>query len=279
MATARAQWKGTLQVGALSVPVALYTAASTAERTTFNMVNRDTGNRLRREFIDPTTGKPVEKEDQVKGFEIEPDNYVVIEPDELDAAIPQSDKKLAIQAFVPFLEVDPLFFDKPYYLAPSGPGADAPFSVLRNALQRREVGALAHAVLFRRYRAVLIRASGPGMIAHTLNFDYEVRSAAGAFEEIPEMEIKGEMLELARHIISTKVGKFDPAAFTDRYEAAIAELVKAKIEGRTISAPRPRTATNVVNLMEALRLSAGVKKADRKQVASPKTSQPSKKAG
>lgn len=279
MATARAQWKGTLQVGALAVPVALFTAASTAERTTFNMVNRDTGNRLRREFIDPTTGKPVEKEDQVKGFEVEPDSYVMIEPEELDAAIPQSDKKLAIQAFVPFAEIDTLFFDKPYYLAPTGPGAEAPFAVLRNALERSEVGAIAHAVLFRRYRAVLIRASGPGLIAHTLNFDYEVRSAVGAFEEVEDIEIKGEMLDLAKHIITTKAGKFDPAAFTDRYEAAVTELVKAKIEGRKISTPKLRTATNVVDLMEALRASAAMKKRGRKEAAPSKTSQPSKKAG
>ncbi|MGO4670715.1 non-homologous end joining protein Ku [Bosea sp. 2RAB26] len=279
MATARAQWKGTLQVGALAVPVALFTAASTAERTTFNMVNRDTGNRLRREFIDPTTGKLVEKEDQVKGFEVEPDSYVVIEPEELDAAIPQSDKKLAVQAFVPFAEIDTLFFDKPYYLAPTGPGAEAPFAVLCNALERSEVGAIAHAVLFRRYRAVLIRASGPGLIAHTLNFDYEVRSAVGAFEEVEDIEIKGEMLDLAKHIITTKAGKFDPAAFTDRYEAAVTELVKAKIEGRKISTPKLRTATNVVDLMEALRASAAMKKPGRKEAAPSKTSQPSKKAG
>ncbi|GAU84718.1 Ku domain protein [Bosea sp. BIWAKO-01] len=261
------------------MPVALYTAASTAERTTFNMVNRKTGNRLRREFIDPTTGKPVEREDQVKGYEIDPDNYVMIEPEELEAAIPQSDKKLAIQAFVPSSEVDTLYFDKPYYLAPAGPGADAPFAILRNALERGDVGALAHAVLFRRYRAVLIRANGPGMIAHTLNFDYEVRSAASAFAEVEDIEIKGEMLDLAKHIITTKAGKFDAAGFTDRYEAAVSELVKAKIEGRTISTPKPGRATNVVDLMEALRASAGMKKPSRKQAAPSKVAQPSKKAG
>lgn len=260
MATAvRAQWKGTLQVGALSIPVALFTAASTSERTSFNMVNRKTGNRLRREYLDPTTDEPVPKEEQVKGFEIDPGNFLVFDASEIEAAIPQSDKKLAVQAFVPCDEVDPLFFDKPYYLTPTGPGATAPFSVLRDALTRRGSGAIAHAVLFRRYRAVLIRASGPGMIAHTLNFDYEVRSADAAFEELPELEIKGEMLDLAKHIISTKAGTFEPATFVDRYEAAVADLVKAKIEGRAIKAPKPQAATNVVNLLDALRASAGVK--------------------
>lgn len=166
MATAvRAQWKGTLQVGALAVPVALFTAASTAERTSFNMVNRATGNKLRREYLDPSTDRLVPKEEQVKGFEVDPGNFLVFDAGELEAAIPESDKRLAIKAFVPRDEIDPLFFDKPYYLTPTGPGANAPFAVLRDAMARRGAVAMAHAVLFRRYRAVLIRPDGSGMIA------------------------------------------------------------------------------------------------------------------
>lgn len=275
----RAQWKGTLQVGALSVPVALYTGASTAERTTFNMVNRDTGNRLRREFVDPTTDKAVEKEDQVKGFEYEPDQFLIMEQEELDAAIPQSDKKLAVQAFVPCTEVDTTFFDKLYYLTPSGPGAEAAYAVLAAALSKRKVAAIAHAVLFRRYRAVLIHADGPGLIAHTMNFDYQVRSATAAFDEVADIEIKGEMLDLAKHIIKSKAGAFDPATFQDRYEQAVANLVKAKIEGRAIEIPKPRAATNVVNLLEALRASAAAMKERGPKPSPQKRGTPTRKAG
>lgn len=280
MASVRAQWKGMLQVGSLAVPVALYTAASTSERTSFNMVNRHTGNRLRREFIDPTTDKPVEPENQVKGFEVSEGSFVVVEQEEIDASVPQADKKLAVQAFVSCVDVDTLYFDKPYYLAPSGPGSDAPFAVFRDALKGREVGAIAHAVLFRRYRALLIRASGPGLIAHTMNFDYEVRSADAAFDGVADIEIKGEMLDLAKHIISTKAGAFDPEKFSDRYEAAVAALVKAKIEGRKIAVPKSKPASNVINLMEALRASAGVgAPPPPTQTSARKKTAPTRKAG
>ena len=260
MAAVRAQWKGSLQIGALTVPVALYTAASTSERTSFHLYNRATGNRLRREFVDPSIDRPVDKEAQVKGFEIDPGNFIILEPEEVEKAVPESDKKLAVGAFIPCSEVDTTYFDKPYYLAPSGPGADAAFAVFRDAIRTEEVAALAHAILFRRYRALLIRASGTGLIAHTLNFDYEVRSASQAFAEIPDIEIKGEMLDLAKHIITTKVGQFDVTAFDDRYEKAVAELVKAKAEGRSIKAPKRPTGEKVVDLMEALRASARLSK-------------------
>lgn len=280
MASVRAQWKGVLQIGSLAVPVALYTAASTSERTSFNMVNRDTGNRLRREYYDPTTDKPVGAENQIKGYEVSEGNFVEINQEEIDASIPQGDKKLAVQAFVDCSDVDTLFFDKPYYLAPSGPGSAAPFAVLRDALKGRRVGAIAHAILFRRYRAVLIRASGPGLIAHTMNFDYEVRSAEAAFDGVADLEIKGEMLDLAKHIISTKAGAFDPEKFTDRYEAAVAALVKAKIEGRKITVPKSKPVSNVVNLMEALRASAGVGTSPPPtQTSNRKRAAPTRKAG
>jgi DNA end-binding protein Ku len=277
MVAVRAQWKGSLQFGALSVPVALYTATSTSDRTAFNMVNRSTGNRLRREFIDPTTDKAVEKEAQVKGFEIEPDNFIILEPEEVAKAVPESDKKLAIEAFIACHEVDTTYFDKPYYLLPTGPGAAESYAVIRDALIDGKMAALAHAVLFRRYRGVLIRPSGKGLIAQTLKFDYEVRSAQKAFDELADYDIKGEMLDLAKHIIKTKIGTFDPASFVDRYEAAITDLVKAKMEGRTITAPKAAKVSNVVNLMEALRASAGKAKPTSEKLGR-KRAEPSRKA-
>ena len=118
-------------------------------------------------------------------------------------------------------------------------------------------------MLFRRVRTLLIRPHGAGLIATTLNFDYEVRSSKDAFSDLPNTKIEGEMLDLAKHIIATKKGKFDPTKFDDRYEAALAELVKAKIEGRKIAPQKPQPAAKVTDLMEALRQSAGLKEGVR----------------
>lgn len=257
MATIRASWKGYLKIGELSCPVALYTGASTSERISFHTLNRETGNRVRREFIDPVTGKAVERDDQVKGYEIDEHNIVLLEQDEIDQAVPEAKKLLAVGAFIPCQDIDTLYFDKPYFLAPSGPLAQEPFAVIREAMREMKVGALAHAVLFRRYRALMIRAQGPGLVAHTLHFDYEVRSAAAAFDEIPKLKLKREMIDLAGHIIDTKSGTFDPSTFDDRYEAAIAELVKAKLEGKPIKRKKAPEPTKVVDLMAALRASVG----------------------
>ncbi len=257
MVAARANWKGYLKFGEISCPVALYTGASTSERISFHTVNRDTGHRVRREFIDPVTEKPVEREDQIKGFEIDTDRYVEVEPDEIANAVPDSKKLLAVAAFIPCSEIDTVFFDKPYYLAPSGKIGEDAFAVIREALRVSKVGALAHAVLFRRYRALMIRAQGLGLVAHILNFDYEVRSAAEAFDEIPKLKIQKEMLELAKHIIETKKGEFDPSKFDDRYEAAVAEMVKAKLAGKPVKVLQKAKAPKVVAVVDALRASVG----------------------
>lgn len=257
MAAARANWKGFIKFGEVAFAVGLYTAASSSERIAFNTLNRATGNRVRREFVDSETGDPVEREEQVKGYEIENGDYVVLEPEEVAAAIPDSDKTLKIEAFIPCGEIDDVYFDKPYYLAPDKMGADA-FKLLRDGMRQAKVAALAQTVLFRRLRTVLIRPHGNGLIGTTLNFDYEVRSSEEAFDDLPDMKIEGEMLELAKHIINTKKGSFDAKAFDDRYEAAVAELVKAKIEGRSLPKKKAPAPAKQSDLLQALRESAGV---------------------
>jgi DNA end-binding protein Ku len=252
----RANWKGYLKVGELTCLVALYTAASTSDRIAFHTLNRTTGNRVHRQFVDSDSGKPVEREDQVKGYEVGDNDYIVLEPEEVAAAIPESDKTLSVEAFVGVDDHDDVYFDKPYYLVPSDKNGEEAFALIREGLKAKKVVALAQTVIFRRARTLLIRAEGQGLIATTLNFDYEVRSAKDAFSDIPEMKIKGEMLDLAKHIIETKKGSFDPSKYEDRYEAALAELVKAKLEGKKISARKPVKSDKVVDLMEALRESA-----------------------
>lgn len=288
MASARANWKGYIKFGEVSCPVALYTAASSSDRIAFNTLNRKTGNRVRREFVDSETSDVVERDDQVKGYEIEDGRYVVLEPDEVAATVPDSDKTLKIDAFIPCSQIDTTFFDKPYYLAPDKMGMDA-FLLLRDGMKQEKVAAIARTVLFRRMRTVLIRPHGKGLTASTLNFDYEVRSAKEAFDEIPSIKIEGEMLELAEHIIGTKKGSFNASKFDDRYEAAVAELVKAKIEGRALPKRKAPVASKPGDLLQALRESAGAgaKKTKSKRSAananrgtsSKKTSKPASKSG
>ncbi|MGO4352960.1 Ku protein [Rhizobium sp. RAF36] len=265
----RAQWKGFLKFGEVSCGVALYTAASTSERITFNTINKATGNRVNRVFVDSETEERVERESQTKGFEIENGQYIIIDPEEVAATIPESNKTLEIDAFIPCSEVDDVYFDKPYYLTPDKMGADA-FVALRDGMKKSNVAAIARAVLFRRVRSVLIRPHGKGLVATTMNYDYEVRSSKKAFEEVPKLQIEGEMLDLAKHIISTKKGTFDPATFDDRYEAALAELVKTKIEGKALPKARKVEVSKPNDLLAALRESAGLLKSGASTESKPK---------
>lgn len=260
MAAPRASWKGFLKIGEVTCAVALYAAASTSSRIAFHTINRKTGNRLHRRFIDAETGKPVDTSDQVKGYEIAQDRYVVLTPEEVASALPDSDKTLAIEAFVKTGDIDDVYLDRPYYLAPADAAAEEAFTVIREGLRRQDVAALTQTVLFRRVRTLLIRAHDSGLIASTLHFDYEVRSAKDAFASIPAITIDDEMLELARHIIKTKQGKFDIRKFDNRYEAALADLVRAKLDGRKITPRKEPERKKVVDLREALRASAGLGK-------------------
>lgn len=252
----RANWKGFLKIAELTCPVAIHTAASASNRISFNTVNRETGHGVRREYVDTQTGKPVPKEDQVKGYETAPGEYVLLEPEEVAAAVPQSDKTLTVDAFVKVQDIDDVFFDKPYFLAPDGRQGLEAYALIREGMREAGVAALAQTVLFRRLRTVLIRPFETGMIATTLHFDHEIRSAEEAFSDIAQMRIEGEMLKLAEHIIETKEGRFDPKSFEDRHDAALAELVRAKIEGRKVEIKKPKETAKVIDLMEALRQSA-----------------------
>jgi DNA end-binding protein Ku len=286
----RASWKGFLKVAEVAVPVALYTAASTTERIALHTINRPTGHRVRREFVDAETGETVERDDQVKGYEVAKDEYVSIEPEEIEAVIPHGDKTLSVSAFVDLAGVDDLYFDKPYYLGPSDRSADDTFALVREGMRAAKVAAVAEAVLFRRARTVLIRPFGAGLVASTLNYDYEVRSAAEAFSGISAKAISGEMLDLAVHIIKTKQGEFDPREFHDRYEDALAELVKLKLEGKAVPKRAPARSETTVNLMQALRDSAGAttpqsaktsakKKTGRRAAVKARPAAPRRKAG
>src|SRR5437762_9753505 len=138
---ARANWKGVLKAGEVSCAVALYTAASTAERIAFHILNRKAGHRVHREFVDAETGERVEAKEQVKGYETGPGDYIAFEPEEIAKAVPEADKTLDVEAFVPCGQVDDVYFDRPYYLAPRAPTSAEAFALIRDVRsEERRVG-------------------------------------------------------------------------------------------------------------------------------------------
>ncbi|WP_064709829.1 Ku protein [Rhizobium bangladeshense] len=280
---ARASWKGHLKVGDLACAVGLYTAISSSDRVSFNIINRRTGHRVERRFVDSDTGKLVERDDQVKGYQMENGDYIVIEGEEIAEIVAESDKVLNVKAFIAYDDIDKLYLDRPYYLAPVDEHDEEALSLMVRGMRDGKVAALAEAVLFRRNRALLIRPHDSHIIATMLNFDYEVRSADTVFKDIPDIKFDKEMLELAGHIIETKRGSFDPSAYEDRYEAALVELVRAKIEGRAPPKKKPAPENKVVDLMEALRQSAKMsgkaKKAPAKKKAPARSDSQRTKAG
>jgi DNA end-binding protein Ku len=262
--SARAIWKGHLSIGDLSCAVALYSAVNASERTAFHIINRDTGHRVRREYADADSGRAVGKDDLVKGYDTSEGQTVILEPDEIRDAVPESDKRLELSTFLACDEIDTLYLERPYFLAPADRQSVEAYDLIRETMEAHGVAAIARTVLFRRVRSVLVRPQGQGLIATTLNYDYEVRDPAESFEGISKVKIEKEMLELAQHIIGTKMGEFNPGEYEDRYEAALTELVKAKIAGRKPKKLPKRKAENVTSLLDALRKSAGNEGAKQK---------------
>jgi DNA end-binding protein Ku len=254
--TPRALWKGHIKGLGIECGVGLYSALSSSEKVSFHIVNRKTGNRVERRFVDSETEKPVERDEQVRGYQLDDGNYVLIEPDVLTSLVPHSDKTIAIKHFLPCDAVDKLYFDKPYYLAPAEKADEEAFRAFGDALARTSTVAFAEAVLFRRNRALIVRAHEGTVLASTLSYDYEVRSTRNAFRGFSEPDYDEELLDLAGHLIKTKLRQFDPADYHDRYNAALMDLVRAKMEGRELPKAKPEPERKVIDLREALRLSA-----------------------
>jgi DNA end-binding protein Ku len=251
----RPNWKGYLKLSLVSCPVALYPATTTSERVSFRTLNRATGNRVRRQFVDEETGEPVAAEDQAKGYEIAKGEYITLEDDELKAVQIESNHTIDIERFVPGADIDMLYLDTPYYLAPTDRVGEEAFAVIREAMRAEKVVGLARAVLFRRERVLKLEPRGRGMVATSLHFANEVHAADGYFAEIPDLDLPKEMLELAKHIIHKMSGKFAPDQFEDRYESALIELIRSKQKGLPVKPQPTHRQTNVINLMDALRRS------------------------
>jgi DNA end-binding protein Ku len=264
----RANWKGYLKLSLVSCAVELFPAATTKERVSFHLLNRETGNRLRRQLVDQETGEPVEADDQVKGYEIAKHEYVTLEDRDIESVAIESTHTIDIESFVPRAEIDEVYFDTPYYLTPDGKVAEEAFAVIRDAMRTKKVVGLGRVVLYRRERIVMLEPRGKGIAARTLRYSYEVRDDEDYFDDISDVKVSDEMMDLATHIIDKKLTSFDPTRFEDRYQNALVDLIKAKTGHRPapkLEAPRP---SNVINLMDALRKSITAEKGEAPAKAS-----------
>jgi DNA end-binding protein Ku len=206
--------------------------------------------------VDPELGL-VERADLVRGYEYEDKQYIIIEDEDLDAVRIESNHTLNIEAFVDESEVDVIYQDAPYYLAPDGAMAEETFVVLREAMRKAGKVAIARLVLSSRERVVTIGARENGMFVTTLRNPNEVRGTAEYFGNVPVGKPEPEMLELAEKLIEQKVTHFDPKAYEDRYEVALLGMIKEKLKGhKPIIAAAPERG-NVINLMDALKASLG----------------------
>jgi DNA end-binding protein Ku len=252
----RASWKGHIRLSLVSCAVKMFPATSTSERISFNQLHKDTHNRINMKPVDPELGL-VERADLVRGYEYEDKQYIIIEDEDLDAVRIESNHTLNIEAFVDESEVDVIYQDAPYYLAPDGAMAEETFVVLREAMRKAGKVAIARLVLSSRERVVTIGARENGMFVTTLRNPNEVRGTAEYFGNVPVGKPEPEMLELAEKLIEQKVTHFDPKAYEDRYEVALLGMIKEKLKGhKPIIAAAPERG-NVINLMDALKASLG----------------------
>lgn len=280
----RANWKGYLRLSLVSCPIALYPATSESEKIRFHQMNPATGNRIKMQRVDAETGDPVEYQDIVKGFEISKGHSVEISDEELEAVQIESNRIIDIEEFVPRKEIDERFLSRPYYITPEGDvGVDA-FATIREAIKDTNMVAIARVVLSTREHMIALEARGKGLVGMLLRYPYEVRSEDEYFENIPDAKVTGEMLDLAKHIVKSKQGHFQPDKFEDRYEEALKKLVAAKAAGHKIEAKPTAVPRTTGNVMEALRQSlkvidgGGGRRAEPKRAAKTVARRPAAKA-
>jgi len=253
---ARAYWKGSLKLSLVSCPVLLYPASTSADKTRFHMINKETGNRLKQQMVDSETGDVVEGDQKGRGYELKKGEYVEIEKDELDAVQIESNHTIDIDSFVPSDEIDKRYLNHPYYIVPDGKAGVDAFAVIRDAMKDQERVALARIVLTNREHIIAIEPRGKGLLGTTLRYPYELRDEDDYFDDIKNPKISKDMIELAGHILKTKAAHFDPSKFKDEYENALKALVKRKAAGKPIkAAERAETPDNVISLMDALKQS------------------------
>ncbi|HEX8642109.1 MAG TPA: Ku protein [Allosphingosinicella sp.] len=254
---ARPYWKGQIRLALVSIPVEIYSATKSGATIAFNQIHEPTGKRIKYEKVVPGIG-PVDPDEIVKGYQYEKGSYVLLEDEELEAVKLESKKTLELTQFVDQREIDPLYYEKPYYVVPADDLAEEAYIVLREALRDTGKAGLGQLAMRGREYIVSLKPCGRGILMETLRYADEVNKAQGYFRDIEETKPDPELLELAEALIDRKTAKFDPSKFHDRYVDALHDLIERKRKGKTISTedePAPSRGSNVIDLMAALKKS------------------------
>jgi DNA end-binding protein Ku len=253
----RANWKGFLRLSLVTCPVALYPATSESEKVSFNQLNRKTGHRIKYAKVDADTGEEVANEDIVKAYALDKDTFVEVSKEELEEVALESTRTIDIDEFVDRSEIDPRYLIRPYYLRPDGKVGHDAFAVIRETIREMNKVAIGRVVLTNREHIIALEPLDKGLMGTLLRYPYEVRSADEYFDEIQDVKVTKDMLDLARHIVNQKAGRFEPDKFEDQYETALVDLINQKRAGKPITPKERPRGENVVDLMDALRKSIG----------------------
>lgn len=268
-------WRGHLRLALVSCPVALYSATHERGSIRFNMINPETGNRIRMVTQDAETGKELSRRDLVKGYEFKKDHYLLITDEDLAGVKVESSSVMTIEKFVEAGSIDPVYFDASYYLAPDGKAGEDVYAVIREAIEKTGRIALSRVVVAQRERTVALRAMEGGLAAHTLNDARDLNSAKPLFEDVQGIKTDPEMVKLAIQLMDRQTGQYDPADSEDRYDTRLRAMIEAKLKGEGIEpeAELAQAGSNVIDLMAALKKSLGQASAEEKQPGSGKPAQ------
>jgi DNA end-binding protein Ku len=279
----RTIWNGSINFGLVNIPVGLALATKPAARqsdVSFRTLHRECGTPIKQKRWCPVHDREVSADELVKGWEVSKGEFVFVEDADLEAIAQYDDSRaIEITSFVPLDQIDPVFFDRTYYLAPSSTVAQRrPYVLLLRALQETDMGAMGRFVLRGQENFALIRARGDALALETLFIAEDVRSQAEVEEAVSDTEVREGELELARQVIDSLAGEFDPAALESTYRSSLHEMLEAKLAGQEIKAPEPvEEETPVIDLMEALRQS--VDEAQKQKKKAPARSRARARAG
>jgi len=252
----RAYWKGFLRLSLVSIPVEIYSAVESSSAIALNQIHKPSGKRVNYTKTVQGIG-PIESADIVKGYEVDKDIYVTLEPHEIEALKVESRKTLDLQQFIDVSEIDPRYFEKPYYIVPADEHAAEGYLVIREALRGMNKLGVGQITMAGREHVVAVGQVEDGLVMEVLRYKDELRPAKPYFSDLPSMKLDEEMVGLARELIARKAAPFEPEHFHDSYAEAMRELIQEKAKGRRIVA-RPSPAApegKVVDLLDALRKS------------------------
>jgi DNA end-binding protein Ku len=251
----RTIWNGSLNFGLVNIPIGLAVAQQRKD-TAFRTLHRECGTPIKQKRYCPFHERDVEAEELVKGWEFAKGQFVMVEDEDLESVAVQRSQSIDILRFVPVSEVDPIYFDRTYYLAPASAAAQKrPYVLLLRAMQEAEMAAVGKFVLWGKENLCLIRALGESLALETLFFAEDIRSRTEIDEAVEDVDVKEPELAMARQLVDSLVGEFDPEDYENEYRNDLRAMLEAKLEGKEITRPEPVPEAPVIDLMDALKQS------------------------